>query len=608
MQPNRSTPENSSKKPLIGFVILCLSILLLMGIVTQYIAARFSYQEALGKPLFGHYYVPWSWLVWQVQYFKYDPPLFQRAFLVSGVLMIVLIAVIGFIFRLSNRKVNGYKDVHGSARWAEKKDILECGLLSKDIDGPGVFVGGWADKGRVHYLTHSGPEHVAAIAPTRAGKGISLVVPTLLSWQQSAVIHDIKGELWQMTAGWRKEYAHNVVLKFDPASATGSCTFNPLEEIRINTPYAVGDVQNLVTIIVDPDGKGLEDHWAKTAHAFLTGVILHLRSLKDNANLADVAFTLSNPSRPIEDLYDEMLHNQHPDLDSRSVVATSARDMIDKPDKERGSVLSSAMSYLSIYRDPLVARNTQNSNFRITDLMNYHKPVSLYLVVRPADKDRLKPLMRLIINQIIRVLVRNDLKLKDGKPEQNYKHRLLLMLDEFPSFGKLDVFQESLAYIAGYGIKAYLILQDIAQLHAAYGKNESILSNCHIQIAFAPNRLETAKWLSEKCGQTTVIIEDESTSGSRFGMFLKNVSKSYRHISRPLLTTDECQTLKSSGKDKYGDFEPGEMLVFAAGYHPIYGTQTPYFLDMVFEKRAKMLPPETDRLRAIPQTEELYLL
>jgi type IV secretion system protein VirD4 len=468
-----------------------------------------------------------------------------------------------------------------------------------------VYVGGWQDsKGYVHYLKHDGPEHVAAIAPTRSGKGVGLVIPSLLSWKKSAVIHDMKGELWAATAGYRKKGLKNTVLKFDPAAAKGSCSFNPLEEIRLNTLYEVADVQNLVTILVDPDGKGLNDHWSKTGHAFLTGVTLHLLHLakhrrQDVPTLADIALSLSDPTREIGELYKEMLNNQHKEeKDSQgnkvytrhTVIASAARDMLNRPDQERGSVLSTAMSFLSIYRDGIVAQNTKRSDFRIRDLMYADKPVSLYLVVRPSDKDRLKPLMRLILNQIVRNLTAGEINPADQKGDEN---RLLLMLDEFPSFGRLEVFQEALAFIAGYGIKAYLIMQDITQLWAAYGKHESILSNCHIRIAYAPNNPDTAGWLSKMIGQTTVVRKDTTISGKKLGN-LQNVSQTYHSSARPLMTPDEVMRLKMPKKDKKtGAIKtPGEVLIFVAGLAPIRGTQILYFQDPWFSKAAGIAAPE----------------
>jgi type IV secretion system protein VirD4 len=201
--------------------------------------------------------------------------------------------------------------------------------------------------------------------------------------------------------------------------------------------------------------------------------------------------------------------------------------------------------------------------------------------------------MRLIINQLVRVLLRPEIAFKDGRPLPPHQRRLLLMLDEFPSYGRLEVFQEALAYIAGYGIKAYLIMQDIAQLWGAYGRDECIISNCHVRVAYAPNKVETAEWLARMVGTSTVVKEDITTSGGRFAMVLQNVSKTYHEVSRPLATPDEIMRLKSPVKDA-GDVivEPGDMLAFVAGHAPIYGTQSLYFRDPVFIERVKLDPPE----------------
>jgi type IV secretion system protein VirD4 len=107
------------------------------------------------------------------------------------------------------------------------------------------------------YLRHNGPEHVLTYAPTRSGKGVGLVVPTLLSWPDSCVITDLKGELWAMTAGWRQKYAKNKVLRFEPADPNCEVFHNAMDEIRVGSGNEVGDVQSLATLIVDPDGKGL---------------------------------------------------------------------------------------------------------------------------------------------------------------------------------------------------------------------------------------------------------------------------------------------------------------------------------------------------------------
>lgn len=261
---------------------------------TQYFAYTFNYQATLGLS-FNHAYAPWSILSW---YSKWGDQ-FQSYFFAAGSVgsMVAAGGLIGTaltkIVVANSSKANEY--LHGSARWANKEDILEAGLLGND---QGVYVGAWEDKnGTLHYLRHNGPEHVLTYAPTRSGKGVGLVVPTLLSWPHSTVVTDLKGELWAMTAGWRQKHAKNKVIRFEPATLNGSAAWNPLDEIRIGTEYEVGDVQNLATLIVDPDGKGLETHWQKTSQALLVGVILHILYKAKRRPAGDPAARRCRPGR-----------------------------------------------------------------------------------------------------------------------------------------------------------------------------------------------------------------------------------------------------------------------------------------------------------------------
>ena len=564
-------------------MLLVLSSLTLLASVwgsTQYFASLYNYAPVLGENLNGMY-PPWYIFIWASQWYESDPKPFIESgsvfLIISGVFCFVLI-----ILQMINKHSAQANDfLHGSARWSDKKDIKRAGLLG-DL---GVYVGGWVDKnGVLNYLRHFGAEHVLCYAPTRSGKGVGLVIPTLLSWTASAVIADLKGELWALTAGWRKKYAKNKVLKFEPAAANGSVGFNPLEEIRIGTEYEVGDTQNLATLIVDPDGKGLNDHWQKTSQPFLVGCILHLlyKSQKEGilASLPEVDKMLSDPNSSVYELYTEMTQYAHVNGQNHPVVGSAGRDQLDRPDEEAGSVLSTAKSYLSLYRDPIVARNVSHSEFKIKDLMNDSDPVSLYIVTQPNDKARLRPLVRILLNMVIR-LNADKLDFKDGAPVASYKHRMLMMLDEFPSLGKLEILQESLAFLAGYGIKCYLICQDINQLKSretGYGQDETITSNCHVQNAYPPNRLETAQHLSKLTGQTTVVKEQKTTSGKRTSALLSNVSVTMTETARPLLTDDECMRMPAPVKNEKGLIEKaGDMIIYVAGYPAIYGKQLLYF-------------------------------
>src|SRR6201988_3070350 len=234
---------------------------------------------------------------------------------------------------------------YGSARWATKDEIRRARLLGPD----GVVLGRFARD----YLRHDGPEHVLCFAPTRSGKGVGLVVPTLLTWPGSAIVHDIKGENWGLTAGWRARFGR--ALLFDPTNVQ-SAAYNPLLEVR-RGEWEVRDVQNIADVLVDPEGA-LErrNHWEKTSSSLLVGTILHVLYAESDKTLAGVANFLSDPERSIDQTLKTMLTTRH--LGANGVhptVASAARELLNKSENERSGVLSTAMSFLGLYRDPVVA-------------------------------------------------------------------------------------------------------------------------------------------------------------------------------------------------------------------------------------------------------------
>jgi len=567
----------------------------LSAAATQFVAWRLRYHPALGTPWLGHVYAPWSWVTWM------QAPWSSNAHVTFAILKagLLIAAAVGSatciaIVATRRRRPVRHEGVHGTARFQAEAEIRASGLLQ----GAGVYVGGWTDaNGRIHYLRHDGPEHCIVVAPTRSGKGVGNIVPTLLSWPASTLVYDEKGELWQLTAGWRSRHAENRVIRWEPGAIGGSARFNFLDEVRLGTPYEVADAQNIAQMICDPNGDGIEgkDHWGKTSFDLLSAVILHVmyraRSAGRTASLADVAFALSEPKEHSDQLWENMRNNQHLGHAPHRVVAAAGRDQLDRPDKERGSVLSSAKTYLTLVKDPIIAANTEASDFRIADLMDAEQPVSLYVVTRGGDKERLRPLVRLLLTMALRQLMAVELRYQHGQSLMPHRHRLLLVLDEFPSLGRLQIVQDALPKCAGYGIKAFLATQNREQLFAAYGQHQSITGNCHVRIVYAPNEYETAEWISRLIGNATIVKEDVTESGTRLGS-LRHVARTYHEVSRPLLTPDEIMELHKPRKDAKGAIvEHGEMVVFLAGERPIRGTQILHFEDPVFQRRAAVPPP-----------------
>ncbi|NNE58525.1 MAG: IncP-type conjugal transfer protein TraG, partial [Hellea sp.] len=365
-------------------------------------------------------------------------------------------------------------------------------------------------------------------------------------------------------------------LLFDPTNPD-SAKYNPLLEVRMGETE-VRDVQNIADILVDPEGM-LErrNHWEKTAHSLLVGAILHILYAEEDKTLSRVASFLSDPSRPFEDTLWVMMKTNHlgDNLSAKvhPVVAQAARELLNKSDNERSGVLSTAMSFLSLYRDPVVAQVTSKCDWRISDLVKAEKPVSLYLVVPPSDISRTKPLVRLILNQIGRRLTEKLETANSGK-----RHQVLFMLDEFPALGRLDFFESALAFMAGYGLRAFLIAQSLNQIEKAYGPNNAILDNCHVRVVFATNDERTAKRVSDAIGSTTEMRAMRNYAGHRLAPWLAHVMVSRQETARQLITPGEVMQLPAE-----------QELVLLAGFSPIKAHKIRYFTDRNFTDR--VLPP-----------------
>jgi len=531
---------------------------------TQWTAGALGFQPALGPPWFrlGDYpvYPPPAFFWWWFVYDAYAPPIFYRGAMIaaSGGFVSIIVAIAMSVWRARERQ---RAETYGSARWADAGDIRRADMLGD----AGVILGRF---GRT-YLRHDGAEHILCFAPTRSGKGVGLVVPTLLTWPGSCIVHDIKGENWQLTSGFRAQ--HGRVLLFDPTNIA-SAAYNPLLEVR-RGEWEVRDVQNVADVLVDPEGS-LEkrNHWEKTSHSLLVGAILHVLYAEEDKSLAGVAAFLSDPRRGIATTLRIMQTTAHlGEAGVHPVVAAAAQDLLNKSANERSGVLSTAMSFLGLYRDPVIAAVTRRSDWRIADLVAGETATSLYLVVPPGDISRTKPLIRLILNQIGR-------RLTEELNPRARSQRLLLMLDEFPALGRLDFFESALAFMAGYGIKAFLIAQSLNQIEKAYGQNNAILDNCHVRVSFATNDERTAKRISDALGTATEMRAMKNYAGHRLSPWLGHLMVSRTETARALLTPGEVMQLP-----------PDQEIVMVAGVAPIRASKARYYTDPRF--MARILPP-----------------
>ena len=270
------------------------------------------------------------------------------------------------------------------------------------------------------------------------------------------------------------------------------------------------DVQNIADVLVDPEGA-LErrNHWEKTSHSLLVGAILHVLYAEPDKTLAGVANFLSDPKRPIETTLRAMMTTPH--LGRGGVAPRRRQRRARTAQQKRERALRRALDRHVVPR--ALSRSRRGGGHAALRLAHPRPrrgraPATLYLVVPPSDISRTKPLVRLILNQIGR-------RLTEELQAQARRHRLLLMLDEFPALGRLDFFESALAFMAGYGLKAFLIAQSLNQIEKAYGQNNSILDNCHVRVSFATNDERTAKRVSDALGTATEMRAMKNYAGHR---------------------------------------------------------------------------------------------
>jgi type IV secretion system protein VirD4 len=550
-------------------LIIAYGLVLLFGLIiaTQYVAFRLDYHPALGMGLHvgGQViYPPWEIFVWVRRFGDQIPGTldFGYAILGGSLLVATLLLVVAHRFRrIPVREL-------GRNRWGTKRDMKAAGLMT----GKGTVLG-YAHRG---YLTYDGPEHQLISGASRSGKGVGHVIPTLLNWSGSILAYDVKNELWDITAGFRSRLGY--CLFFNP-TRLDSARFNPLFEIRRGA-NEIRDTQNIVEMLVNPTGaKHTMDIWDQQASQLLVALILHVLYAEPDAckNLAIVRARLLDFKNTSKAMICTP-HRFNPQTGVAEVhpeVALVAKELRRQPEKFQASVCGTAAAYLTLWADDIVARNTSTSDFRLSDLVCSDRPMTLYLQPPPSDAPRLRPLVRLVINQACRALMEYLDRDSSGRPK---KHRLLLSLDEFPTLGRLDFFNMNLRQMAGYGIKAHLIVQSFNDIIEQYGVNNTILDNCHILATFAAADTVTCQRISHMTGTVTEYRESYSERGRNLG--LRTTSHS-EHV-RPLLSLGDIRELPVD-----------DQLVFVTGYKPMRIRKLRYYTDRTFMARVLPAPDQS---------------
>ncbi|MET0156159.1 MAG: type IV secretory system conjugative DNA transfer family protein [Rickettsiales bacterium] len=444
------------------------------------------------------------------------------------------------------------EQVFGDARWADERDIRRAGLRSKK----GMLLG---RDNRGEFLIASGFQHALLFAPTGSGKGVGFVIPNLLFWEDSVIVHDIKLENYDLTSGYRNQKLGQRVFVWNPADPDGkSHCYNPIDWISSKPGQMVDDVQKISNLIC-PN----QEFWENEARSLFVGVVLYLLAVPEKMKtFGEVVRTMRS---------DDVTYNMAVVLDTMGstihpVSYMNIAAFLQKADKERSGVVSTLNSKLELWANPLIDTATATSDFNIMEFKN--KATTIYVGVTPDNLQRLQPLLQVFYQQATQFLSRRI-------PGPDEKYGVMFMLDEFPTLGKMDQFMTGIAYFRGYRVRLFLIVQDTQQLKGIYedsGMN-SFLSNSTYRITFAANNYDTADLISKLTGNKTV--KQTSLNSPKF-LDLNPASRSVNlsEAQRALLLPQEVIGLD---RDK--------QILLIESSPPIMSKKIKYYEDKMFTSR-----------------------
>lgn len=509
--------------------------------------------------------------------------------------------------------------IHGTARYATRKDLKNYGMLQRH----GVVCGELAEakipykidvekasltlhcKKPAPLICHSGRTNTLMIAPTRSGKGVSTVIPTCLNYgvpykaydkkshkkvikgRGSMVIFDPKGENWAATAGYRSKFSKVIPFRpLDPNDNTAH--YNPIWEI--------------------PDSPSEAFGWADTIGEIFFGVVLHVRFCKSipwkEKNLATVLHIFSsatnddekkvsspnaNPQNQNEEnggpgakMLEELIKSDHGNEKIHQLIVEAAKRSKIQTPKERASTYSTVFSKISLFQDPLLAQATAYSDFSVDDFINSKNGISLYLIVPYNHIKRISPVFRMIITFMIKKFSAGETNANEVK----LKIPCLFLLDEFPVLGFFPDIELNAGILAGYGVTFFIVCQALNQIVDVYSENHPFLDHCKTIILYAPGSIKDARTFSESIGNRSVLLDNISASGTKFQAGFSSYSRSSQETSTTLINTDELMKLEFS-----------RAIIMNQGMPPYKGKKVVYYEDPRFKNKAFLEIPNMDWIR-----------
>lgn len=455
------------------------------------------------------------------------------------------------------------RSMHGDARFANGMDLQSKGMFKASHNG--IVVGKYNGK----LVRLAGQQFVILAAPTRSGKGVGIVIPNLLEYQESMVVLDIKQENFDLTSGWRAQQGQEIYL-FNPfAEDRRTHRWNPLTYVATDPAFRVSDLMSIAAMLY-PDGSDDQKFWVSQARNAFMAFTLYLFEAFEEEN--KIGFPFANPPT-LGAVYrlssgdgKSELKPYLQGLSQRPFLSDNARsafaNMLSQADETFASILGTFKEPLNPWINPVLDAATSADDFLLTDLRK--KRMTIYVGIQPNKLAESRLIVNLFFSQIINLNTRE-------LPQNNkaLKHQCLLLMDEFTSIGKVDIIASAVSYMAGYNIRLLPIIQSMSQLDATYGKDISrtIITNHALQIIYAPREQQDANDYSDMLGYTTV-RKQNVTRG-------RDYSRSESEERRALMLPQE---LKAMGFDT-------EVFLYEGIPHPVKCDKIKYYQDKHFTSR-----------------------
>ena len=477
----------------------------------------------------------------------------------------------------------------GTARWATTRELKKLGLITKETDGvilgqskdaKGVITG--SDSFRIKrfgsLISDNSAYHAIVVGATGSGKGVGVIMPTLLTWKESVMIVDPKGESYGYTAGYRSTFSE--VFYFDPTITAEEakerhikpCHINPLDFIP-RTADAMAEIGNMCLAIHPNQSK--DPYWDKMPRMMLEMLIGH-NLLKGKKKSIPEATSIIMTTEKYETIFENILNAYEDEPVPKSDPLSAVAEMVqsnaalffnmatNQNDEQLVTHISTVKGDLGIYTNPASAEILSCSDFSLDDIMDGEKPISIYMCIPVKQIERIMPMFKLIYSLILKSFLGRD---------QKHKHKLLMLLDEFSQFKKFETIAEQIPFVRSYGIKIMAFIQSISQLDDYYGQNgaKALMDNFQLKVYLRATSPETTEYFERQLGKETLLMKKTSFSHNRKSQGVESYSESTSEQGRNLLTAEEILNLPLY-----------EMIIFRPGMYPYLGKKIQHYADKRF--------------------------